>query len=102
MTGFVEESCSLIHNITGKKLAFGARILKTDAKAAKYLNSPESDIYHKSKILYMEYTLPRNLLSQRMSAFQLRVIPMLFPCIRLWHRKQLPLSGTSRTVEQIR
>ena len=41
-----------IHNVTGKVIAFGARILKSDAKAAKYLNSPESEIYHKSKILY--------------------------------------------------
>ncbi|MBE0675222.1 MAG: DNA primase [Bacteroidales bacterium] len=41
-----------IHSLSGQVLGFGGRILKTDAKAAKYLNSPESDIYHKSKILY--------------------------------------------------
>lgn len=41
-----------IHNVAGKVIGFGGRILKTDAKAAKYLNSPESDIYHKSKVLY--------------------------------------------------
>ncbi len=41
-----------IHSISGKPTAFGGRILKTDKKTAKYLNSPESEIYHKSKILY--------------------------------------------------
>jgi DNA primase len=41
-----------IHNLAGKVTAFGGRVLKTDAKTAKYLNSPESDIYHKSRILY--------------------------------------------------
>lgn len=40
---------------TGRTLGFGGRILKKDAKAAKYLNSPESPIYHKSKILYGIY-----------------------------------------------
>jgi len=44
-----------IHNLTGKPIAFGGRILKTDAKTAKYLNSPESEIYHKSRILYGIY-----------------------------------------------
>ncbi|TCO10894.1 DNA primase [Natronoflexus pectinivorans] len=44
-----------IHSLSGKVIAFGGRILKSDAKAAKYLNSPESEIYHKSKILYGIY-----------------------------------------------
>jgi len=41
-----------IHSMSGRVLGFGGRILKIDKKAAKYLNSPESDIYHKSKVLY--------------------------------------------------
>lgn len=41
-----------IHNLAGKVTAFGGRVLKTDAKTAKYLNSPESEIYYKSRILY--------------------------------------------------
>jgi DNA primase len=44
-----------IHSISGRILGFGGRILKNDAKAAKYLNSPESPIYHKSNILYGIY-----------------------------------------------
>ena len=41
-----------IHNISGRPIAFGGRTLSADKKVAKYLNSPESDIYHKSKVLY--------------------------------------------------
>lgn len=40
-----------IHNLTGRVVAFGARILKTDPKSPKYLNSPETEIYYKSKNL---------------------------------------------------
>lgn len=41
-----------IHNLTGRVLGFGGRTLKTDKKVAKYFNSPESEIYHKSNVLY--------------------------------------------------
>ena len=41
-----------IQSLSGRNLGFGGRILNNDKKAAKYLNSPESEIYHKSKVLY--------------------------------------------------
>ncbi len=41
-----------IHNLTGKVIGFGARTLKKDTKIPKYINSPESDLYHKSDVLY--------------------------------------------------
>jgi DNA primase len=41
-----------IHNLSGRVVGFGARILKTTEKAPKYINSPENDIYNKSKIVY--------------------------------------------------
>jgi len=41
-----------IHSMSGRVLGFGGRILTNDKKAAKYLNSPDSDIYHKSNVLY--------------------------------------------------
>ena len=44
-----------IHSLSGRVLGFGGRILTNDKKAAKYLNSPESEIYHKSKVLYGIY-----------------------------------------------
>ena len=44
-----------VHTLSGKVVAFGGRILQNNAKAAKYVNSPESEIYHKSDHLYGLY-----------------------------------------------
>ena len=44
-----------VHNQSGKVLGFGARILKTNDRAPKYINTPENDIYVKSKLLYGSY-----------------------------------------------
>lgn len=41
-----------IHNMAGRVIGFGGRILKDKAETAKYLNSPESEIYHKSRVVY--------------------------------------------------
>ncbi|MFY0594276.1 DNA primase [Roseivirga sp.] len=41
-----------IHNVAGKVIAFGARTLRKDKKQPKYINSPETEVYHKSNILY--------------------------------------------------
>ena len=50
-----------IHNLAGRVIAFGGRILKDDKKTAKYLNSPESEIYHKSRVLYGIYQAKREI-----------------------------------------
>lgn len=44
-----------VHNITGKVIAFGARMLGKEKNQPKYINSPETDIYHKSDVLYGLY-----------------------------------------------
>ncbi|MBL0330974.1 MAG: DNA primase [Bacteroidetes bacterium] len=44
-----------IHNQSGRVIAFGGRTLRTDAKTSKYVNSPETEIYHKSDVLYGLY-----------------------------------------------
>ena len=44
-----------IHNLGGKPIAFGARILTQDKKQPKYINSPETEVYHKSDVLYGLY-----------------------------------------------
>ncbi|PHI21195.1 DNA primase [Lewinellaceae bacterium SD302] len=49
---FYDRVMFTIHNLTGKPIAFAGRILKKDAKAPKYVNSPETEIYHKSNVLY--------------------------------------------------
>jgi DNA primase len=41
-----------IHSLSGQVLGFGGRIIKSDPKAAKYVNTPETEIYHKSRIVY--------------------------------------------------
>ena len=41
-----------IHNVSGKTIAFGARTLRKDKKEPKYINSPETEVYHKSDVLY--------------------------------------------------
>ncbi|MFA7687882.1 MAG: DNA primase [Moheibacter sp.] len=53
-----------IHSFSGRVLGFGGRILRNDVKAAKYLNSPESEIYHKSKILYGIFQSKQAILKQ--------------------------------------
>ncbi|MGQ8335584.1 DNA primase [Sunxiuqinia sp. A32] len=53
-----------IHNIAGRVIAFGGRTLKNDKKIAKYLNSPESEIYHKSRVLYGIYQAKREITRQ--------------------------------------
>ena len=44
-----------VHNMSGKVIAFGARMLGKDKNQPKYINSPETDIYHKSDVLYGLY-----------------------------------------------
>ena len=45
----------IIHNLTGKAIGFGARILTNDKKQPKYINSPETELYNKSRVLYGLY-----------------------------------------------
>ncbi len=53
-----------VHTLSGKVVAFGGRILKSDTKTAKYVNSPESDIYHKSRELYGIYFAKQAIVKQ--------------------------------------
>ena len=53
-----------VHTLSGKVVAFGGRVLKTDAKTAKYVNSPESEIYHKSNELYGIYFAKQSIVKQ--------------------------------------
>lgn len=89
-----------IHNLAGKVVAFAGRILQKDVKAPKYINSPETEIYNKSKTLYGAY-------------FAKKAIQQLDECILVegytdvisLHQAGIEhvvaSSGTSLTVEQI-
>ncbi len=50
-----------IQNLAGKVVGFGGRVLQKDAKTAKYLNSPESEVYHKSDVLYGVYQAKKSI-----------------------------------------
>ena len=52
---FFDRVMFTIHNLQGKPIAFAGRILKKDVKAPKYVNSPETEVYHKSDVLYGIY-----------------------------------------------
>lgn len=70
-----------IHSISGRVIAFGARTMRTDKKTAKYLNSPESEIYHKSDVLYGIYFAKRPS-PNRIAAFWWKDTRMSSRCIR--------------------
>jgi DNA primase len=57
---FFDRVMFTIHNLGGKPIAFAGRILKKDAKAPKYVNSPETEVYHKSDVLYGLYQARRS------------------------------------------
>lgn len=90
-----------IHSLSGRVLGFGGRILKNNVKAAKYLNSPESDIYHKSKVLYGMYYAKNSLVKKDMCLLvegYTDVISMHQAGIE----NVVASSGTSLTIEQIK
>lgn len=90
-----------IHNVAGKTIAFGARILKTDAKAPKYINSPETEIYHKSKIVYGIYQA-KNAIRQKENCFLVEGYTDVISLHQAGIENVVASSGTSLTVEQIR
>lgn len=90
-----------IHNVAGKPIAFGARILKTDARAPKYINSPETEIYHKSHIVYGIYQA-KNAIRQKENCFLVEGYTDVVSLHQAGIENVVASSGTSLTVEQIR
>lgn len=90
-----------VHNLSGKVIAFGARMLGKDKNQPKYINSPETDIYHKSDVLYGLYQ-GKNAIRQQDNCFLVEgytdVISM--------HQSDVPnvvaSSGTALTEQQIK
>ncbi|HNP19848.1 MAG TPA: DNA primase [Fulvivirga sp.] len=89
-----------IHNVTGKVVAFGARTLKKDDKP-KYLNSPESDVYHKGKILYGLYQA-KNAIRQEDNCFLVEGYTDVISLHQSDVENVVSSSGTSLTEEQIK
>jgi DNA primase len=90
-----------IHNLTGRVIAFGARILKADPKSPKYLNSPESEIYHKSKSLYGIAFAKKSIINQD-ACFLVEGYTDVISMHQAGLENVVASSGTSLTVDQIR
>jgi len=90
-----------IQSMSGRTLGFGGRILKTDKKAAKYLNSPESDIYHKSKVLYGIYHAKQSIAKED-NCFLVEGYTDVIQFYQRGVTNVVSSSGTALTPDQIR
>jgi DNA primase len=90
-----------IHSLSGQVLGFGGRILKTDAKTAKYLNSPESEIYHKSRIVYGIFQA-RKAITQEEKCYLVEGYTDVMSLHEASIENVVASSGTSLTQEQVR
>ncbi len=90
-----------IHNLTGKVIGFGARILSSDKTKAKYLNSPESEIYNKSQTLYGIY-FAKNEISRLDNCILVEGYADVLSMHQAGIENTVASSGTSLTTEQIR
>lgn len=90
-----------IQSMSGRVLGFGGRILSNDKKAAKYLNSPESDIYHKSKVLYGIYHAKQAIAKQD-NCFLVEGYTDVIQFHQAGIENTVASSGTALTPDQIR
>lgn len=90
-----------IHSLSGQVLGFGGRILKTDTKTAKYLNSPESEIYHKSRIVYGIYQA-RKSITEKDRCYLVEGYTDVMSLHETGIENVVASSGTSLTQEQVR
>ncbi len=90
-----------IHSMSGRVLGFGGRILGNDKKAAKYLNSPESEIYHKSKVLYGLY-FAKQTIAKEDNCFLVEGYTDVIQFFQRGITNVVSSSGTALTPDQIR
>ena len=90
-----------IQSMSGRILGFGGRILSNDKKAAKYLNSPESDIYHKSKVLYGIYQAKQAIAKQN-NCYLVEGYTDVIQFNQVGIENVVASSGTALTPDQIR
>ncbi len=89
-----------IHSLSGSTIGFGGRILKTDKKTAKYLNSPESDLYHKSNILYGIYFAKKSIVKD-LKCYMVEGYTDVISLHQAGIENVVASSGTSLTENQI-
>jgi DNA primase len=90
-----------IHSLSGNVIGFGGRTLKTDKNIAKYLNSPESDIYHKSRVLYGLFHAKKSIVSHE-KCFLVEGYTDVISMHQAGIDNVVASSGTALTTEQIR
>ena len=90
-----------IKSMSGRVLGFGGRILKNDKKAAKYLNSPESEIYHKSKVLYGIYSAKQSIAKED-NCYLVEGYTDVIQFYQTGIENVVASSGTALTPDQIR
>ncbi|MBT3750480.1 MAG: DNA primase, partial [Bacteroidetes bacterium] len=90
-----------IHSLSGRVIGFGGRTLRTDTKMAKYLNSPESDIYHKSRSLYGIY-YARNAMAKADKCYLVEGYTDVLSMHQSGIENVVASSGTSLTEDQVR
>jgi DNA primase len=90
-----------ILSMSGRTLGFGGRILTSDKKAAKYLNSPESDVYHKSKVLYGIYNAKQSIAKED-NCYLVEGYTDVIQFAQRGISNVVSSSGTALTPEQIR
>jgi DNA primase len=90
-----------IHSVSGKVLGFGARTLSADKKVPKYLNSPESEIYNKSKVLYGMFQARQDI-SKMDECYLVEGYMDVISLHQAGIRHVVASSGTSLTHDQVR
>ncbi|EHQ26778.1 DNA primase [Mucilaginibacter paludis] len=90
-----------IHNFTGRIIAFGGRTLKSDKNVPKYVNSPESEIYHKSNVLY-GLNFAKKAIREEDNCYLVEGYADVISVHQSGIENVVASSGTSLTVEQIR
>ncbi|MDC0231430.1 DNA primase [Aureispira] len=89
-----------IHNVSGKVIGFGGRILTSNKKAPKYLNTPESDIYNKRKSLYGVYFARKDIVKQD-ECYMVEGYTDVISLHQAGIENVVSSSGTSLTAEQV-
>ncbi|WP_339893180.1 DNA primase [uncultured Algibacter sp.] len=90
-----------IKSMSGRVLGYGGRILIADKKAAKYVNSPESNIYHKSKVLYGIYNAKQSIAKED-NCYLVEGYTDVIQFHQTGIHNVVSSSGTALTSEQIR
>lgn len=90
-----------IHSMSGRILGFGGRTLLSDKNVAKYLNSPESEIYHKSKVLYGIYQAKQSIAKEN-NCYLVEGYTDVISLFQSGIENVVASSGTALTADQIR